>query len=199
MKTLVLAFTAILLSLNSIAQKSIDPGTSIPMPDLKMKDVSGKLVSIKNSAAKNGVLVIFSCNTCPYVVKNEARTKAICKYAAENNVGVIIINSNEAKRTEDDSYDAMCTYAKKQGYNWKYVVDTDSKLADAFGASRTPEVFLFNKDGILVYKGAIDDNPSDEENVKREHLKEAVNELLAGKEVSVKQSKSVGCTIKRKA
>jgi hypothetical protein len=140
---------------------------------------------------------MFSCNTCPYVIKNQDRTREISKYALVNNVGVILINSNEGTRDGDDSFEAMKEYAKKQGYNWSYVVDQKSVVADAFGATRTPECFLFNQEESLVYHGAIDDNPSDAGNIKRAHLKEAINEIVNGKEVSVKISRSVGCTIKR--
>ncbi|RYZ48042.1 MAG: redoxin domain-containing protein, partial [Chitinophagaceae bacterium] len=114
----------------------------------------------------------------------------------KNDIGVILVNSNEAQRDSDDSFEAMKQYAKDQGYNWYYVVDQKNALADAFGATRTPENFLFNKEGKLVYHGAIDDNP-DEAGVTRKHLKEAVDEMLNGKEVSVKTSRSVGCMIKR--
>jgi hypothetical protein len=141
---------------------------------------------------------MFSCNTCPYVIKNQGRTSAIGSYAQKMNIGVILLNSNEAQRTDDDSYDAMKTYAKEQKYNWNYVVDQNNEVADAFGANRTPECFLFDKNLKLVYHGAIDDNPSDPSAVKRQHLKEAINELVAGKEISFKESKSVGCSIKRK-
>ena len=172
-------------------------GAEIPKADVKMKDISGKSISLKEARKKNGLLVMFSCNTCPYVVKNQGRTVAISKYAEENNIGVILINSNEALRNDDDSFEAMKAYAKDQGYKWNYVVDEKSALADAFGATRTPETFLFNKDGKLVYHGAIDDNPSDASSVNRKHLKEAIDETIQGKTVSVQTSRSVGCGIKR--
>ncbi|HEU0111732.1 MAG TPA: thioredoxin family protein [Flavisolibacter sp.] len=183
-----LAFTAV---------NELPIGSSIPKADVKMKDISGKDVSLKDALKKNGLLVMFSCNTCPYVVKNESRTREISKYATENNVGVIIVNSNEAYRSSDDSYDAMKEYGKKQGYKWYYVVDKNSELADAFGAKRTPECFLFDNSGKLVYHGAIDDNPSNASAVGRNHLKVAIDEMTAGKEISIKTSRSVGCTIKR--
>jgi peroxiredoxin len=113
-------------------------------------------------------------------------------------VGVIIINSNVAQRSDADSYKAMQDYAKKQGYTYSYTVDEDAQIADAFGATRTPEVYLIDATGKIIYKGAIDDNPSDATNVKKEFLKEAISENIAGKKVSVKESKSVGCSIKRK-
>lgn len=200
MKLFLLTMVAVTtIAITSYAQNftPIAYGSTAPKNEVKMKDISGKEVSLKDAVGKNGLLVMFSCNTCPYVVKNEERTKAISEFAAKNGYGVIIINSNEAMRDDDDSFEAMKTYAKKQGYKWYYVVDKNSVLADAFGATRTPETFLFNKEGKLVYHGAIDDSPSDATKVTREHLKEAINESNAGKDVSVKESRSVGCTIKR--
>ncbi len=174
-------------------------GSNMPKATLKMKDVSGKEVSMKDAVKDKGVLVMFSCNTCPYVIKNQERTVAIAQFAQKMNVGVIILNSNEAQRGDDDSFDDMKAYAKDQHYNWSYVVDKDNEIADAFGANRTPECFLFDKNLKLVYHGAIDDNPSDASSVNRHHLKEAITELVNGKDISVKESRSVGCTIKRKA
>jgi peroxiredoxin len=200
MKKLIL-FMAIATGLVSMAFTIGDPlriGTAMPMADVKMQDVNGKMLSIKEVAGSNGVLVMFSCNTCPYVVKNQQRTVEVNEYAKKMNLGVIVLNSNEAYRTEDDSPEAMKAYAKDQKYKWSYVVDKDHLLADAFGANRTPEVFLFDKNLKLAYHGAIDDNPSDAAAVGRHHLKEAIDELVAGKEISVKESRSVGCSIKRK-
>ena len=173
-------------------------GSEMPKADLKMKDVSGKDVSMKDALKEKGVLVMFSCNTCPYVVKNQERTISISEYALKMNVGVIVLNSNEALRNDDDSYNDMKAYAKEQNYRWNYVVDNNHEVADAFGANRTPECFLFDKNLKLVYHGAIDDNPSDASAVVRNHLKEAITELVKNKDVSVKETKSVGCTIKRK-
>ena len=173
-------------------------GSYLPKAEVKMKDINGSQVTMKEAQKKNGLLVMFSCNTCPVVIKNQQRTKAIGKYALQNDIGVILLNSNEAQRNDEDSFEAMQTYAKKQDYEWYYVVDKDNIVADEFDATRTPECFLFNKELKLVYHGAIDDNPNDEESVSRHHLKEAINELLDGKEISVKESRSIGCSIKRK-
>ncbi|KAI9449999.1 virulence factor BrkB-domain-containing protein [Russula earlei] len=177
--------------------QSIAVGSTAPLVEVMMKDVSGKETSIKQSIGKNGVLVMFSCNTCPVVVKNQQRTKDIAAYAKQHNIGVIVINSNEAQRSADDSYAAMQTYAKQQGYTFSYVVDKDSKIADAYGASHTPEIFLVSNDGKIIYKGAIDDNPTDPSNVKKEYLKEAIDEVASGKPIAIKESKSIGCSIKR--
>ena len=173
-------------------------GSSMPKGNIKMKDVSGKLVALNDVKTDNGLLVMFSCNTCPYVVANQGRTRELFEYLQSKQIGGIILNANEGSRDNDDSYKAMQNYANAQSYKWYYVVDSNNELADAFGANRTPECYLFNKEGILIYHGAIDDNPADDSKVTRSHLKEAINEMLGGKNVSVKESRSVGCGIKRK-
>jgi len=172
-------------------------GSNMPKADLKMKSINNKELSMKDAKKDNGILVMFSCNTCPYVIKNQERTIAIAEYAQKNNVGIILLNSNEASRGNADSFDAMKEYASEQNYKWNYVVDKDHEVADAFGANRTPECFLFDKNLKLVYHGAIDDSPSDVTAVKRIHLQEAINEMIAGKDIAVKESRSVGCAIKR--
>ena len=188
------------LALTAFTVSNVLPiGASMPLADRKMKDISGKEVSLQEAKKESGLLVMFSCNTCPVVVKNEQRTVAISKYAQQKGLGVILINSNEAQRDGDDAFNAMQAYAKKLGYKWHYVVDQDSKMADAFGASRTPETYLFNKEGKLVYHGAIDDNPNNASAVNRLHLQTAIDEMVSGKAVAVATSRSVGCSIKRKS
>lgn len=192
-----LAPVAVVATMAFTVNDPLTIGSKMPMPETKMKDVSGAMVSMKDAAKENGVLVMFSCNTCPYVIKNQERTVEIAGFAKKMGYGVIILNSNEAQRGGDDSYEAMKEYAKDQKYSWSYVVDADHKVADAFGANRTPEVFLFDKNLTLVYHGAIDDNPSDASNITRHHLREAIKELNNGSAITVKESRSVGCTIKR--
>ncbi len=199
MKKILIGCVAI-ASLATLAFTVGDPlqiGSTMPKADLKMKDISGKEVAMRDAKKDKGLLVMFSCNTCPYVVKNQDRTIAISEFAVKNNVGVIILNSNEAYRGDEDSFDAMKDYAKDQQYKWNYVVDKNHEVADAFGANRTPECFLFDKNLKLVYHGAIDDSPSDVTAIKRIHLQEAITEMAGGKEITVKESRSVGCTIKR--
>lgn len=197
-KVLFAALPAVMIAAAfSLTIEPLPLGSSIPQPDLKMKDVSGKEVSLKDARTAKGLLVMFSCNTCPYVIRNQGRTAEVCKYALDNGIGVAVLNSNEAKRGDDDSFEDMKAYAKSQGYNWYYLVDQNSSQADAFGANRTPECFLFDAAGKLVYHGAIDDNPNDAGAVSRKHLTVAIDEMKAGKDVSVKESRSVGCTIKR--
>ena len=194
------------LPLVTIAMLALKPagdplpiGASMPSPELKMKDIHGKEVSFKDAMNKNGLLVMFSCNTCPVVKRYQPRTNEVCKYAMDKQIGVILLNPNEAYRDNGDSYDDMIEYGNKNNYSWYYVVDKNSAMADAFGANRTPECFLFNKEGKLVYHGAIDDNSNSADEVTRKHLSIAIDELVTGKDVSMKETRSVGCTIKRRS
>ena len=186
------------LSLNPISEP-LPIGASIPNTEVKMKDISGKEVSFKDAQKKNGLLVMFSCNTCPVVKKYQSRSNEVCKYAMSKEIGVILLNSNEAYRDNGDSYDDSKEYGKKNGYAWHYVMDNNSVMADAFGANRTPECFLFNSAGKLVYHGAIDDNSGSPEEVTRKHAIIAIDEMVGGKDISQKETRSVGCTIKRKS
>lgn len=178
---------------------SLPIGSPIPKPEVKMKDITGSEVSFNDAQKKNGLLVMFSCNTCPVVKRYQSRSNEVCKYALDKEIGVILLNPNEAYRDNGDSYDDMKDYGKKNGYSWYYVVDNNSAMADAFGANRTPEIFLFNKEGKLVYHGAIDDNSNGPDQVTRKHAIIAIDEMLSGKEVSTKETRSVGCSIKRRS
>jgi thioredoxin-related protein len=184
--------------LSFIVADPLPIGSTLPKADKKLNNVSGKEITLKDAKKANGLLVMFSCNTCPFVIKNQERTIEISRYAESKNFGVVILNSNEAYRSSTESAEEMKSYAKAQGYQCNYVIDTDSEMANAFGASRTPEVYLFNKDMKLVYRGAIDNNPSDASNVTRKHLQIAIDETVEGKAVSTSETKSVGCGIKRK-
>lgn len=188
-----------ILSFRNSSNTSLPIGSSLPFPSVKVHDIQDRIISLKEVSRKNGLLVMFSCNACPYVIKNQERTRAICKFALDNSIGVILLNSNEAERNNDESFGAMQIYGKAQQYAWYYALDKDNVLANAFGASRTPECFLFDKELVLAYHGAIDDNPTDAQNVKRAHLKEAIKELTAGKKITIKETRSVGCGIKKKS
>ena len=195
-----LAFLLPVLALFAFSIKFADPlaiGSALPKGELKLQDISGKEITLKGSMQENGLLVMFSCNTCPVVIANQERAREICKYAMAKKVGVVVLNSNEANRDGSESAEAMKQYAKGQGYSWSYAVDKNNEIADAFGANRTPECFLFDKNGKLVYHGAIDDNPQNADKVNKTHLKNAINEVAEGKEVTTKTTRSVGCSIKR--
>jgi hypothetical protein len=178
---------------------SLEIGKPVPKAATKVTDVSGKVITLTDSKGKNGLLVIFSCNTCPFVVKNEGRIKEVTAYAMKNEIGVVVVNSNEGQRDGDDSFDAMKKYKADKQFSGFYVLDKDDELANAFGATHTPESFLFGKSGMLLYKGAIDDSPRDETAVKTHFLKDAIDAAAKGQELKTNTvTKSVGCTIKRK-
>jgi thioredoxin-related protein len=187
-----------LLSLKT-SNDSLPIGSVLPDANIGVKDVSDKVINLNEAKGANGLLVMFTCNTCPYVIRNQSRTKEVCGYAGDRKVGVMLLNANEGDRNGGNSFEEMQAYAKAQGYSWYYAVDEKSVLANAFGASRTPECYLFDKNGKLIYHGAIDDSPGDPSQVKRHHLQIAIDEMLAGKEISVKETRSVGCSINRGA
>lgn len=175
----------------------LEVGAPLPKADVVLQDFSGKEITLNKARLSNGLLVMFSGNTCPYIERNKARTQEICKYALSNNIGVILINSNTAGADERTMLAAMKTYATGQQYNWYYVADKKAELADAFEANHMPECYLFNQQAKLVYKGAIDDNPGNAEAVKLRHLSNAINDMLAGKAVRVNSTQALGCNIKR--
>ena len=191
-----LPFAAVAVMTLSHTGDPLPIGSNVPKASEKLKDISGQQVSFKSAMKKNGLLIMFSCNTCPVVHKYESRTVAVAKEALSNDVGVILLNPNEAYRERGDSYDDMKEYAKKLGYNFYYAIDENSAMADAFGATRTPECFLFDNQGKLVYHGAIDDNPGSPSGAVP-YLSKAITNLVKGAKIDPEKSKSVGCTIKR--
>ena len=193
---LLVACGFLLSFINTTAGAELGLNAPMPLADEKMKDVSGKEVSLNTAKTAKGLLVIFSCNTCPYVKLSESRIKEISENCMKQGIGCIILNSNEGQRTEDDSFDAMVKYAAAQKLTCTYAVDANSKLADAFGATRTPQCFLFNAKG-LVYKGAIDDNVKDPSLVKTHYLVDAITALAKNETPKLQETKSIGCTIKR--
>ena len=150
------------------------------------------------SKMDNGLLVMFSCNTCPFVVANEGRIRQTQRDAQKLKIGMAIINSNEGFRDSDDSKNAMRDYGNEHKFLAPYLLDVNSVLADAFGANRTPECYLFDKNGTLVYHGAIDDSPKEPKAVKTKYLLDAMTAISKGKEVVTKNTVSGGCSIKRK-
>ncbi len=191
-----LSFSLINKSSAPVMKEELTIGAAIPNLSDKMKDVSGKELSLGDVKTDKGLLVIFSCNTCPYVKLSENRIKEVQAICTRAGVGVIMVNSNEGQRDSDDSYEAMKVYATSQNYTAPYVVDANSKLADAFGAGRTPQCFLFNESK-LIYKGAFDDNIKDSKLAKINYLKDALKALATKTAVPVESTKSIGCTIKR--
>ncbi len=172
-------------------------GAKAPMTDLAMTDVSGRTVTLAQAAGENGLLVLFTSNTCPWVKAWEDRYLAAAEAAKALGVGMIAVNPNEGARARADGPEAMKKHAEARGYTFYYALDRDHRLADAFGAERTPEVFLFDKNLTLVYAGAIDDNPRRPEAVEHPYLLDAMRAMVAGRPVPVASTKAIGCAIKR--
>jgi len=170
-------------------------GDKAPSTSVKMKNVDGKEVSIADVAGKEGTLVIFSCNHCPFVKAWQGRIASVGNAAKTKGIGVIVINSNDPTQYPEDDYAEMQKRAQDLGFTFPYVVDATSDVARAFGATRTPEAFLFDKDGKLVYHGAIDDS-KEADQVTKHFLQDAIDAALAGKAVPVAETKFVGCGIK---
>ena len=173
-------------------------GDKAVLTEIKMVDVSGKSVSLTDAKKENGLLVMFSCNQCPFVLRWEDRYDDVKAWADKNDVGMIVLNSNYQNRSGADSFEAMKEKAKEKDYNFYYVVDKESQIANAFGGQTTPHVFLFDGNFKLSYKGAIDDSYKSAEEVSQAYLKDAISSLGKGEKVTLAETKPVGCSIKRK-
>ena len=171
-------------------------GATIPMLDVAMKNVDGKELNLKSIVQPAGTLVVFTCNHCPFAKRWESRIIELGNTYAAKGIGVVAINANDPKAYPEDAFDAMQVRAKEKGMEFPYVVDATSNVARAFGATKTPEAFLFDKNGKLVYHGAIDDNGEEPSKVENAYLKLALEAVLSGNEVAVKETKSIGCGIK---
>lgn len=192
-KQLLIAFVVSMAFTGSTFALSL--GDKAPSTSVKMKNVDGREVSIADVAGKEGTLVIFSCNHCPFVKAWQDRIASIGNAAKGKGVGVIVINSNDPASFPEDSFAEMQKRAQQLGFIFPYVVDATSDVARAFGATRTPEAFLFDKDGKLVYHGAIDDS-QEADAVTKHFLQDALAASTAGQAVPVKETKFVGCGIK---
>ena len=189
-----------LLGLNVFSSIDIiEIGSKAPEPNMQMRGVSGEMVSLQELNKENGLLVVFSCNTCPFVNAWEDRYKTISQLCKVKNVGMAAINSNAARRDGVDSMDEMIKHAKEKGYEFRYLLDENANLALLFGATKTPQIFLFNKDLKLVYTGAIDDNLKNAEKVKNHYLVNAINNLVDMKKIDPSITEALGCSIKKVA
>lgn len=178
----------------------IEPGDHAPKADIPMKDVvSGSQHSLKDLVGEKGLVVIFTSNTCPYVIAWEEAYPDISGMANEMNMASVLINSNEAFRGDQDTPDAMRKKAEEGNYNMPYLIDDSHVLADAFGAKTTPHVFLFDADLVLVYKGAIDDryDGGKKEAPETYWLREAMTLLHEGVAIERSSTRQIGCSIKR--
>ena len=176
--------------------EALDIGASLPLADRSMPSVTGAATSFSGTMGDRGLVVIFWCNTCPWVKKYEDRVVALAEEYQAAGFGFIAVNSNDTAAYPEDGMQAMRSQASAKGYGFPYVVDEGAEAATAFGASRTPQVFVFDTSRRLVYEGTVDDSPSDPSEVEETFLRTALNQLMAGESITVQKTKAFGCTIK---
>ena len=179
-----------------MATKTLSLSSKIPY--FNLKGVDGKLYSPDTFADSNALIIIFSCNHCPYVQAYEGRIIEIQKKYKKEGVVVIAINANDDTAYPDDSFENMKVRAQERNFNFLYLRDEDQSAAKSFDATHTPEIFLFDGKRELVYHGKIDDNWQEPKRVVNHYLEDALNELFENKEISVPETYSIGCTIKWK-
>lgn len=198
---IIMVVAAAALAFNEGKLKQLNIGDKAPMTEVKMRDVSENMYSLADLKKENGLLVIFSCNTCPFVIGWEDQYPFLGQIGERNKIGVVLVNSNEAKREGDDSFEEMKKHYADKNYNTPYVIDADSKLANAFGANTTPHVYLFDKDMKLVFKGSINDKYEQKDKVATQFwLQDAMARLGIGdvNGINPTETKNIGCSIKRK-
>jgi thiol-disulfide isomerase/thioredoxin len=168
-----------------------------PIVEFALPGVDGKTYSPADFADKPVLVVAFWCNHCPYVKAYEDRTIALAKEFAEK-VAFVAINANDAAKYPEDSFEHMQQRAKEKGYPFPYLHDESQEVARAYGATRTPEFFVFDSNRVLRYHGRLDDNWENPAEVKQQYLRDALNALLNGQEPPVTQTEPVGCSVKWK-
>jgi peroxiredoxin len=168
-------------------------------PDFTLPGVDGATHALAALLQRHqAVVVIFSCNHCPYVRAWEDRMIAIQNEYGAKGVQIVAINANDAVKYPDDSFEAMQQRAAAEGFNFLYLHDESQEIAQAYGATRTPHVFVLDGDGVLRYRGAIDDNHENPDAIRHPYLRQALDAVLAGDAVQVGTTQEVGCTIKWK-
>ena len=169
--------------------------------DFKLKNIDQKQVSLSSYPDAKGFVVVFTCNSCPYAQAYQDRIVAIDKKYKSQGYPVIAINPNDPGIAPDDSFDQMVTVAKKKGFTFPYLIDEKQEVYKAYGATKTPHVYLLQKKGsdmVVQYIGAIDDNYKDASQVKTAYLANALDAVIAGKSPEPSSTKAIGCGIKDK-
>jgi peroxiredoxin len=169
--------------------------------NFNLKNIDNNSVSLSDYVKEKGVVVIFTCNHCPYSVAYEDRIIEIDKKYKTLGFPVVSINPNDATEYPDDSFDKMKVRAKEKGFTFPYLYDEKQEVYPVYGATKTPHVYLLkNTNGkfTVAYIGAIDDSAKDAKGVKTHYLANAIDALLAGKTPDVTETKAVGCSIKAK-
>ena len=171
------------------------------MPSFELIGIDGKTYTNEDFADKLGTLVMFICNHCPFVKHVNDELVNLTNELLAQNIGVIGINSNDSSQEKyaEDSFEKMKEYSQQLGYKFPYVVDTDQSAAKSFTAQCTPDFFLFDNNGSLIYRGQLDGSrPGNDKPVDGESLRNAVSSMLAGEEPLELQLPSMGCNIKWK-
>ena len=166
--------------------------------DFKLKSVDDKMYSMSDYKDAKGFIVVFTCNHCPFAVKYEDRVIELAKKYKSKGYILLAINPNDPAAAPDDSFDKMKVRAKEKGFTFPYLFDEGQKIYPQYGATKTPHVFLLDKNLIVKYIGAIDDNVEDASAVKEKFLENAIAALEKGQEPEVPLTKAIGCSIKVK-
>lgn len=169
-----------------------------PAIDFDLPGTDGRNYSLKSFKNARILVVVFSANHCPYVVGSEDRIIRFCKDYAPHGVAMVAINSNETQNHPTDSFEHMVQRAKERNFPFPYVRDESQDVARAYGALRTPHFYVFDHDRILRYTGRLDDSPRQPGTEKTHELRDAVDDLLAGREVRVPLTNPIGCNVKWK-
>lgn len=200
MKLFLLAFVFCCASLSAFAAKGYNVGDIAA--DFSLKNVDGTMVSMANNPSAKGFIVVFTCNHCPYAKAYEDRLIALHKAYAPKGYPVIAINPNNPERQPEDSFENMIIRAKEKKFPFPYVFDATQEIAALYGATRTPHVYVVQKqaDNTLkvVYIGAIDDNTDSAEDVQEKYVENAIAAVAQGKTPAPSFTKAIGCTIKWK-
>jgi len=154
-------------------------------------------MSLTDVMSHNGAIVVFTCNHCPYVVGSEPRIEAMAERARSEGLGFAGINSNDPVNYESDSWDNMVKRANR-GMSYSYLHDDSQDTARAYGAERTPEFYLIDSSGSVVYRGRLDDSPRDPSHTTSSDLSNAMDDLTAGRSITVSRTNSIGCSVKWK-
>lgn len=168
------------------------------LPEFSLRGTDGKMHSPTSDAHVKGTMVLFVCNHCPYVQRYATRIKHIVQTYSGKGLQVFGINANDASRYPEDSFDKMPDMAERLGLGGRYLHDESQEIARQFKAERTPEAYLFNANGELVYRGAIDDSDADPKLVSERYLEEAIDAVLLNKQIQTDYNPPVGCSIKWK-
>ncbi|QCK13743.1 thioredoxin family protein [Mangrovivirga cuniculi] len=195
-------FTLILLLTVSVGLSAQGYEVGDKAVDFKLKNVDGKMVSMSDYKSANGIIVIFTCNSCPYAKLYEDRIIELNNKYESKGYPVIAINPNDKDRQPEDSFDKMKVRSDEKGFTFPYLYDETQEVAMTYGATKTPHVYLLKKSGNtfeVVYIGAIDDNPQNPNDVKTKYVENAIEEIEAGKSVSEDYTRAIGCTIKWKS